>query len=150
MSFDQTRDLLDYTRGLHRDLGRFYEGLLDGAPHQPTRELIASLVEHERTLEKRLAEYETEVSGNILDTFFKYMVDEHLNRLADYPVPEIVTAEYVIEAARHFDERLRIFYKDMARKALSEHVREVLLNLMELELREQMMLSKQALELMNA
>ncbi len=147
MSFNQTRDLLDHAREFHRRLGRFYAGLMDLAQSARTRELLAHLVEHEAVLDRRLGEYEEAVSDNILDTFFKYMLDGNEAHFRDYPVPDEVDAAYVIEAARHFDGVLGRFYSEMAKKALSDHVREVLLNLMEMELREQMSLSKQALEL---
>ena len=147
MAFNQTREILDHARDFHRRLGRFYEELLDRAPQAQTRELLDQLVEHEQTLERRLGDYEESVSKNILDTFFKYMVDGTDAHFADYAIPDEVDAGFVIEAARHFDHCLDRFYKEMANKALSEHVREVLLNLMEMELREQMSLSKQALEL---
>ena len=53
----------------------------------------------------------------------------------------------VIEATRHFDQCLSTFYEEMARKSLSEHVRDVLLNLTQMELHEQMSLSRRTLEL---
>lgn len=147
MSFNQTRDILDHARDFHRRLGKFYEGLLERAPDEQTRELIAHLMGHEGVLERRLGEYQEEVSDNVLDTYFKYMVDDHKDCIGAYAVPAVVGTAVVIDATRHFDECLCGFYKEMARKAMSEQVRDVLLNLMEMELREQMTLSKQCLEL---
>lgn len=147
MSFNQTRDLLDHAQDFHRRLCQFYETLLDRASEQKTRELLYSLIEHENVLNQRMQEYEEEVSANILDTFFKYVVDGSETHFAQYHIPSAVDTHYVITAARHFDDCLTTFYKEMARKALSEQVREVLLNLMDMEQREQMRLSKQELEL---
>ena len=147
MSFNQTRDILDYARDFHRRLGRFYAELADLAPEEQTRDLLETLIDHERTMESQLKEYEEEVSANILDTFFKYMLDGTKALFASYEVPASVDSMYVIKTARHFDECLGSFYKEMARKALSEQVRDILINLMEMEMREQMSLSKQALEL---
>ncbi|MCF7817367.1 MAG: hypothetical protein K9M54_05735 [Kiritimatiellales bacterium] len=147
MSFNQTRDILDHARDFHRRLGEFYAELLDRAPDEETRELLDNLMDHEHVLERRLKEYEEEVSKNVLDTFFKYMVGEREDCFGEYAVPSLVGTEYVIEATRHFDRCLCDFYKEMARKALAEQVREVLLNLLEMELREQMTLSKKVLEL---
>ena len=109
--------------------------------------MLGNLIEHEQMLERRLKEYEEGVSRNILDTFFKYMVDRIDTHFANYEVPDQVDAAAVIDAARYFDNCLCSFYREMAHKAMSEQVREVLLNLMDMELREQMSLSKQALEL---
>ena len=147
MSFNQTRDILDHARDFHRRLARFYDDLLDRAPKEQTCKLLETLIEHEKMLNRRLKEYEEEVSDNILDTFFKYMPDEMEAYFKEYDVPDTVDAEYVITAARYFDESLGDFYKMMAKKALSEQVREILLNLVEMELQEQMTLSKHALEL---
>jgi rubrerythrin len=147
MSFNQTRDILDHARAFHRRLIHFYEELLDRSPTEETCELIEDLVEHERVLESRLKEYEEGVSDNMLDTFFKYMVDGTEKHFAEYHVPAAVDSAYVIGAARHFDACLSRFYKEMARKALSEQVREILVNLQEMEQREQLALSKMALDL---
>lgn len=148
MSFNQTRDILDHARDFHRRLGKFYAELLDRTIDEQARGLIDNLMDHECVLERRLKEYEEEVSKNVLDTFFKYMIGERTDCIGEYPVPALVDTEYVIDATRYFDRCLCDFYKEMARKAMAEQVREVLLNLLEMELREQMMLSKRALELM--
>ncbi len=147
MSFNQTKDLLDHTRYFHRRLRRFYKELLDRASDEQTRKLLENLIEHEQKQEQRLQEYQEEVSDNILDTFFKYMlngVDEYFSK---YDLPDSVDTSGVVDVARHFNTHLESFYKNMAGKSLSEHVREVLLNLMEEEQREQRRLSKQMLEL---
>ncbi|VGO21796.1 hypothetical protein [Pontiella sulfatireligans] len=150
MSFNQTRDVLDHARKFHRRMIRFYTELFDLAPQEETCELLEELIDHERLLESRLKEYEEEVSDNILDTFFKYMIDGTEQHFAEYSVPDSVDAAYVIAAARHFDDGLRCFYQDMAKKAQSEHVREILENLQELERVEQLTLSKLELNLKKA
>ncbi len=147
MSFNQTKDLLDVARQFHLNLAALYSKMLDRAATEEARALIGTLIEHEQVLEQRLLEYEDEVSTNILDTYFKYMVDEHRKCFQEFALPESVTAMDVINATRHFDDCLASFYKEMAQKSLSEHVREVLLNLTQMELREQMTLSRRTLEL---
>lgn len=147
MSFNQTRDLLDVARQFHKNLSDLYGKMKPRAANEETRMLIGTLIDHEEVVERRLAEYEEEVSANILDTFFKYMVDEHMKCFQEYVIPESMTSMDVIEATRLFDQCLAGFYKEMARKSLSEHVRDVLLNLMQMELREQMSLSRRTLEL---
>jgi rubrerythrin len=147
MSFNQTRDILDQACAFHRRLIRFYEELLDRAPEEETCELIEDLVGHEQKLEALLVDYEGRVSDNMLDTFFKYMVGCTAKCIDEYEVPDTVDSAYVLAAARHFDECLGRFYQEMARKALSEKVREILVNLQEMEQREQLALSKLALGL---
>lgn len=147
MSFNQTRDILDHAQSFHRRLACFYEELLDQAPEEQTCELLETLVEHEKVLHRRLKEYKEEASDNMLDTFFKYMPTTLEKYFSEYEIPDTVKSNDVIAAARHFDELQAKFYQEMAGAALSEPVREMLLNLVEMELQEQMTLSKHALEL---
>ncbi len=147
MSFEQTRDLLDVARQFHIGLAELYRTMMAHAATEETRLLIGTLIEHEQLLEQRLKEYETEGSANIMDTFFKYRVNELSQCFEEYVPPESMSAKDIIEVTRLFDQQLGDFYKEMAGKALSEHVREVLLNLMQMELHEQMSLSRRMLEL---
>lgn len=147
MSFNQTRDLLEVARQFHRNLSGLYEQMKARSSGEETKALIATLIEHEQILDQRLGEYEEESSANILDTFFKYVVDEHKKCFQEYELPASISAMDVINVTRHFDQCLADFYKEMAQKSLSEHVRDVLINLMQMELREQMNLSRRTLEL---
>lgn len=147
MSFNQTKDLLDVARQFHFNLLELYQKMLKRAASEEAVALIGTLIEHEQLLEQRLEEYEAEGSTNVLDTFFKYVVEEHQKCFQDYVLPDSMSSMDVIEATRHFDQCLSRFYKEMAQKSLSEHVREALLNLMQLELHEQMTLSRRTLEL---
>ena len=150
MSFNQTKELLGVAREFHDQLAALYKKMLDRANTEEAVQLIRTLIEHEQVLEQRLADYEGEVSANILDTFFKFMVEKFMKCFDDYELPDTMTSLDVIEVTRHFDKCLAKFYKDMAEKAQVEHVREVLLNLMQMELREQMNLSRRTLELSTA
>lgn len=147
MSFNQTRDILDHARGFHRRLIRFYADLRHHTEDEVTLELIADLVDHERQLESRLYDYEESVSGNTLDTFFKYMTATTDQIFADYPIPDEIDTDYVIQATRYFDESLCRFYESMAKKAMSVDVREMLENLQHMEQREQLALSKLVISL---
>lgn len=150
MSFDQTRDILDHAREFHRRLIRFYVDLRRQTEDGMTLRLIDDLIEHEKQLESRLSDYEDCVSGNTLDTFFKYITATTDQAFANYSIPDEVTSEYVIQATRYFDETLCRFYESMAKKAMSVQVREMLENLQHLEQREQLVLSKLVLSLQEA
>ena len=150
MAFNQTKDLLDVAREFHVQMGNLYRSMLKRASSEEAIQLIRTLIEHEKTLEQRLCEYQDEVSGNILDTYFKFMVEKCMKCFDEYVLPQSMSSMDVIEVTRYFDQCLARFYKDMAVKAQVEHVREVLLNLMNMELREQMNLSRRTLELTTA
>lgn len=147
MSFNQTWEVLDHAREFHRRMILFYEDLLDVATDTETCELLEGLIVHEQTLETRLRLYEESLSDNMLDTFFKYMVDGTEKHFSEYDVPEDIDSAYVITATRYFDECLSRFYQEMAKKAMSEKLREILENLQELEQQEQLVLSKMQLGL---
>ncbi len=147
MSFNQTRDLLDVAREFHIRMGDLYQDMLKRGSTEEAIQLIGTLIEHEENLERRMAEYEEEVSTNILDTYFKYIVEKFMQCFDDYTLPATMSPMEVIEVTRYFDQKLAGFYKEMAAKSLADHVREVLLNLMQMELREQMNLSRRTLEL---
>lgn len=150
MSFNQTRDILDHAREFHRRLIRFYMDLRPLPEDGTTLRLIDELIEHEKVLESQLSDYEEHVSDNTLDTFFKYMAATTDQAFINYPVPDTISTEYVIQATRHFDDSLQRFYKSMAQKAMSVQVREMLENLQQLEQREQLALSKLTLSLQEA
>jgi len=147
MSFNQTREILDRAGAFHQRLIRLYEELLQRAAEEETRDLIQDLIAHERLCIVRLEDYKETGSKNMLDTFFKYMVDGTETQFFSYGIPDVVDNACVIAAARYFDECLSRFYKEMSRKALSAKVREMLENLQAMEQREQLVLSKIALGL---
>jgi rubrerythrin len=147
MSFEQTRDVLNVARQFHVELADLYQRILNRAANEEARQLIGTLIEHEQQLEQRLGEYQQGGAAHILDTFFKYRIDEFSQCFKAYVPPVSIAAKEIIEVTRHFDQQLGDFYKEMAQKALSEQVREVLLNLMQMELQEQMSLSRRTLEL---
>jgi rubrerythrin len=147
MSFNQTRDILEHARSFHRRLIRFYLDLKHMTDDAMTLNVLEELIGHEIQLELRLAEYEDGASGNTLDTFFKYMAATTDQEFSSYPLPDTIDIDYVISAARYFDDKLTRFYESMAKKAISVQVRDVLENLRQLEQREQLALSKMMLSL---
>ncbi|QBG48792.1 hypothetical protein EGM51_15800 [Verrucomicrobia bacterium S94] len=150
MSFNQTREILDHAQNFHRRLIRFYLSLRDSATDEITLKLIDDLVEHEKQLEHRLADYEDDATSDTMDTFFKYMIATTDQTFENYFIPERVDVDYVIKAARDFDEHLTRFYDVMTKRAASAHVREMLENLRQLEQREQLALSKLMVTLQEA
>lgn len=150
MSFNQTREILDHARDFHRRLIRFYLSLRNSSADEITLKLIDELVEHEKQLEHRLADYEDGAASDTMDTFFKYMIATTDQTFENYVIPERIDVDYVIKATRYFDEYLTRFYDSMAQRAVSVHVKEMLENLRQLEQREQLALSKLMVTLQEA
>ena len=148
MAFDQTKDVLEHAREFHQKLGVFYEDLKDSASKERTRALLGYMSRHEKYLDDCLAQYEEQVSDNVLDTYFKYESEsDGLSAIAEFEIrPEMEVGE-VVAIAMHFDDCLIEFYREMAQRALSEKVREVFENLLVMEQHEQIELSKQTLGL---
>jgi len=146
MAFDQTKDVLEHAREFHRKLGVFYEKLKDSGDEERTRALLDHMSRHEKHLDGCLAQYEEQVSDNVLDTYFKYGSENtKITSVDDFEIKPEMNIDDVMAAAMHFDACLIEFYREMARRALSEKVREVFENLLEMEQHEQLELSKQAL-----
>jgi len=146
MAFDQTKDVLEHAREFHRKLGEFYGELKESAGKERTRTLLDHMSRHERYLDNALAQYEEQVSDNVLDTYFKYGSESsEITAIADFEIKPDMEVDDVVAAAMHFDECLIAFYREMAQRALSKKVREVFENLLEMEQHEQIELSKQTL-----
>ena len=146
MAFDQTKDVLDHAREFHQKLSVFYEDLKESASKERTRALLDYMSRHEKYLDDCLAQYEEQVSGNILDTYFKYESEStKITAITDFEIKPEMEVDDVMAAAMHFDACLIAFYREMAQRALSEKVREIFENLLVMEQHEQIELSKQAL-----
>ncbi len=146
MAFDQTKDVLDHAREFHQKLSVFYAQLKESASKERTRALLDYMSRHENYLDDCLAQFEEQVSNNVLDTYFKY--GSEATRIADIGEfeikPEMEVAD-VMAAAMHFDACLIQFYSEMAQRSLSSKVREIFENLLVMEQHEQIELSKQML-----
>ncbi len=146
MAFDQTRDVLGHAREFHQKLSVFYDGLKESTSKERARALLDFMSRHEKHLADGLAQYEEQVSDNVLDTYFKYGSENtKITSVDDFEIKPEMNIDDVMAAAMHFDACLIEFYREMARRALSEKVREVFENLLEMEQHEQLELSKQAL-----
>jgi len=148
MAFDQTKDVLEHAREFHQKLSVFYDGLKESTRKDRARALLDYMSRHEKYLDDCLAQYEEQVSGNVLDTYFKYESESTgLTASADFEIKPDMDVDDVVAAAMHFDDCLVGFYREMAQRALSEKVREVFENLLAMEQHEQIQLSKQVLDI---
>ena len=146
MAFDQTRDILESAREFHQKLSVFYAELKESANRERTRALLDYMSRHEKYLDDCLAQFEEQVSKNVLDTYFKYGSEATtIAEIHEFKIkPEMEVAD-VIAAAMHFDACLIEFYREMAQRSVSTKVREIFDNLLVMEQHEQIELSKQML-----
>lgn len=148
MAFDQTKDVLEHARDFHQRLSVFYDDLKESTTKERARALLDYMSRHERYLDDCLAQYEEQVSDNVLDTYFKYGSEaSKIAEISEFEIKPEMNAEDVIAAAMHFDACLIEFYREMAQRSLSTKVREVFENLLVMEQHEQIELSKQMIGL---
>jgi len=148
MAFSQTRDVLDHVRAFHRRLSVYYEGLKASADGGRAIDLLDYLSRHEKCLDDRLADYEEQVSANVLDTYFKYESEcTQTAKIEGYTTKPHMDVCDVTAAAMYFDTCLVSFCREMAQRAHVEKIREIFESLLQLELQEQCRLSKQLLEM---
>jgi len=146
MAFDQTKDVLNHAREFHQKLSVFYEELKGSASKERTRALLNYMSRHEKYLDDCLAQFEEQVSDNVLDTYFKYASEStEMTAITEFDIKPDMDEKDVMAAAMHFDGCLIAFYKEMAERSLSEKVREIFENLLVMEQHEQIELSKKML-----
>ncbi|MEN7972965.1 MAG: hypothetical protein ABFR47_03930 [Verrucomicrobiota bacterium] len=148
MAFDQTKDVLEHVREFHHKLSILYNNLKKSASEASAQALLDYMSQHEKNLADRLAQYEEQVSDNVLDTYFKYESESNgLASIDNFEIKPEMDVDHVVAIAMHFDASLATFYQEMAQRALSEKVREIFENLQEMERHEQIELSKQTLDI---
>ena len=146
MAFDQTRDVLDHAREFHQKLSIFYAELKESASKERTRALLDYMSRHEKYLDDCLAQFEDQVSDNVLDTYFKYESEAStVDEICEFEIKPDMEVADVMTAAMHFDSCLIKFYSEMAQRSVSSKVREIFENLLVMEQHEQIELSKQML-----
>ena len=148
MTFNQTKDVLNQARKFHQRLSEFYEELEDSADKEHTRALLNYMSRHEQYLDHCLLEFQKGVSKNILDAYFQYGSDAtKLSEISEFKIKPNMEVEDVMKAAMHFGTCLIRFYREMAHHARGQSVCKVFENLLVMEEREQLELSKTLLEL---
>ena len=147
-SFERTQDVLDHARAFHKELQRLYQQLSTETEKERVKMLLEYLSRHEEHLEQSLSAYEAGASKRVLDTWFKYVPQEDkLQKFRDVKLEPEMSVDDVIEVALQMDNCLVDFYKDMAEVAVSQEVKEVFTNLLEMEEQEKHKLVRNALQL---
>lgn len=148
LTFETTRDIIDLARKFHGELSAFYQRMGDQASKGRVRLLLQYMSRHEKHLEECLQDYERDASRRILETWFQYTPGavplEHLERVRLEPEMSI---EDVVDVALRLDECLIRLYQEMADKADSREVAEVFCNLLDLERKEEVCLTRNALSI---
>ncbi len=135
ISFKQARDVLDYAKNFHHELSNYYRSLNDKTDQVRVKMLLDYLAVHEEKLETNIKRIEENVSGKVLETWFKYTLCEDLRKELANMIYKIgdVSVEEIIRMAIQLDDCLIKIYKKIAANSDIPEVREIFQNLSELE-----------------
>lgn len=145
-TYETTRDVLDHARAFHGELGKLYERLAGEAQQERVKMLLNYLSRHEEHLEEGLAQYEEGASKRILDTWFKYVPGEdRLRECQSIQLERDMSVDDVVAVALRLDTCLLDLYKEMADTAVSQEVKDVFTNLLDMEEQEKHKLARNTL-----
>jgi len=150
MSFETTKDVLDYVRGFHRHLSEFYHNLSNKTEKQRVKILLDYLSGHETHLEENLVRYEEDVSERILNAWFQYPPPKEVLNACKCVViedKEDLSVDSVIEMALQLDDCLIDLYKEMVKSSEFDEVKEVFSNLLAMTRQKKMDLVRDSNEL---
>ncbi|MCP4220469.1 MAG: hypothetical protein GY765_37925 [bacterium] len=150
MSFETVKDVLDHARDFHRQLSVFYNKVGSGFHKERVKMLLFYLSRHEKQLEKSLADYEKDVSEKILKTWFQFAPNkETLNQCVNLSLvdKENLTVDKVTDLALELDNCLIKLYEETAKQTDVPEVKEIFLNLLEMEKQEEKKLVRDATSL---
>jgi hypothetical protein len=136
-------DFLRWAEGYHAELAEFYESCGDKATRPELKRLMNYMARHQDALRRIIEEYERGGSKALLETWYK--VSPAMNGLRDPDTsgfhPDMAIGE-AIDKALDLDHGLMAMYEELIRRAESESLREMLMNLLDIERREEIQLMR--------
>ena len=147
-TYERTRDVLDHARTFHNELRKAYQKLSSETEKERIRMLLDYVSRHEEHLEESLTAYEARASKKVLDTWFKYVPEEDkLQNVQDLKLEPDMSIDDIIDVTLRMDNCLVDLYKEMAEAAVSQEVKEVFTNLLNMVEQEKHKLVRNALHL---
>lgn len=148
MRYQTVRDIIDHSKRLHHDLGEFYRSLEDKVQSDRVKMLLNYLARHEEHIEESLKKYTLDANQNLWDEWFQFGPDEKLTDLvSELKFAATHNLDEVVKMALAVDDYFIDLYKKLSINASSEKVRELFVNLVEMEELEKTRTVRSALEL---
>ncbi len=148
MRFKKLKDVIDFSRELHSQLGQQYAELEQLATSERARMMLDYLQRHERHLAETLKQYEDEAANGIIETWMQAAPELHLedlvNKVRDVPLNNV---EAIVATALEVDDCLVKIYRDIAENSDLGDIKELAQNLMQLENSEEHKISRNAFRL---
>jgi rubrerythrin len=148
MTFQQTRDILDYVRGFHKRLSDFYHQLSDEVEKPRVKMLLDYMSLHEKHFQEDLAAYEEGAPRKVMDTWFQGTPDRSILELyEDIQIRPDMSLNEVVRLAFEVDDSLIEFFRGMVECTECQEVRELFINLLEAEEQEKHRLTRSVVQL---
>lgn len=148
LRFKQVKDVIDYCRKLHHDIGEFYDTLGKEVEQQRVKMLLTYLSRHETHLEESLKDYEAGASRNILDTWLQFVPTPEVEAsIKRFNINPNMSVDEVIDKTINFDNALIALYKEAVNETSDPNVSAVFENLIIMENKEKIKVVRNALML---
>lgn len=134
MPYGQAKEILDYAREFHRQVGEFYQQLADKAQGDRVKLLLDYMIRHEKHLERSLEVFEKSMSSKALSIWYQYSKEQRTFAPLDaMEYSPSMTADDVMKIGTTIDNCLIASYKGVAETATTPEVREIFDNLLQME-----------------
>jgi rubrerythrin len=138
MKFEQTNDLIDHAKSFHQLIGEYYQSLEQKTENPRLKMLLDYLIEHERNLQDRLAEYSVNAPNKVMKTWFQFATcDERFHQLKSTLGAEEVSAEDVIVKTICLYDCIIQNFEELAKNAEIDEIRDVFQSIAAMERKEQ-------------
>ncbi len=147
-SFEQVKDVLDYSKQLHAQIRQYYDALSEQSVQRRVKMLLDYLSRHEKNMEQSLDVYEQEAKGSVLDVWLQYAPSTDIEGvLKRCVIKPSMSVDEVIKIALEFDDALVELYKEVVREVDDDRVKAAFKNLIEMENQEKFTLVRSAIQL---
>ncbi len=134
MPYGQAKEILNYARDFHLQVGEFYQQLADKAESSRVKLLLDYMIRHEKHLERALKDYEQGISTQALNAWYQYSKEQRTFKPLDaMKYSKLMTVEDVMAIGTTIDNCLITSYKGVAETATTPEIREIFDNLLQME-----------------
>ena len=148
--YSQVKNMLEQVRDFHGQLAQYYDQLSKGAEKQRVKMLLDHMSKHEQDLQEGLRAYEETATQNVMETYVDCeYCNEILATCRQTPIAPETSVNGVIRVAMDVDNCLLRFFREVAEHAVTDRVRDVFRNLVDMEEMELRKLALDALQVMD-
>lgn len=148
--YSQVKNMLEQVRDFHGQLAQYYDQLSKEAEQQRVKMLLDHMSKHEQDLQEGLRAYEETATQNVMETYVDCeYCNEILATCRQTPIAPETSVNGVIRVAMDVDNCLLRFFREVAEHAVTDRVRDVFRNLVDMEEMELRKLALDALQVMD-